>query len=309
MNEKSSMTALACAFVRAYHAKNSKVKIFDDYVAEKLLTKDEYQEMSFRMAQSIKYFNPTFSGSDKEALEWIVDTQFSSVLSRAVYTEKMLENAIKHGAKQYLIFGAGFDTFAYRQSDYAHKLQIFEIDHPLTSLDKQERVKPIIKNKITNLNYISADLAKEEWQNILLSCPMFDNSKVSFCSLLGISYYLTKSDFKKLVSTISQLIPNGSSIVFDYPTQETHTTSEKNVEKIKDIVNSVGETMLAEYCYTEIKEILSNNGILVYEHLEPEQITEQYFKEYNLANSKQLITASYNVNYCLGIKNNSKTLL
>ena len=60
--------------------------------------------------------------------------------------------------------------------------------------------------------------------------------------------------------------------------------------------------MCASYSYMEMEQILAKYGFLIYEHLEPQEITEQYFKEYNLANPKHPIIAFENVNYCLGTK-------
>ncbi|MDF2671930.1 MAG: methyltransferase, putative, family [Clostridiales bacterium] len=302
--EQKSMTALVSAFSRVYHHKNNMVRIFDDSFGEKILSEDEYLQISNSMKQGIKFFNPTFNGNDEEALGWIVDNQLSpSPLGRSAYVEKMLGNAVSVGAKQYLIFAAGYDTFAYRQPDYAKSLQIFEIDHPLTSKDKQTRVNAVMKDKITNLHYIMADFTQDNWQEEILSYTEFDKSKISFCSLLGISYYLKKQDFKKLIYIISQLVPEGSSIVFDYPDQDTYT--EKAGERTKKQVmmaNATGEKMFAAYSYNEVEELLSGCGFLIYEHLEPSEITEQYFKEYNNANPIHPMSAFDNVNYCLAVK-------
>jgi len=303
MERTSSITALVSAFSRAYHARNNQVKVFDDSMAERFITEKEYEQISFNMTQGIKFFNSDFSGSDTEALRWIVDNQLSpSPVGRAAYAEKMLENAVRFGAEQYLIFAAGFDTFAYRQPDYAHKLQIFEIDHLLTSADKQERAKAAVKDDISNLHYISVDLTEKEWPKALLSTPEFDKSKISFCSLLGISYYMTKHDFNNFMGGIAQLIPDGSSIVFDYPNKEDCINTTEKVNKQAAMAKAAGESMLSEYSYEEIENILSDNGILIYEHLEPKEITEQYFKEYNKANPKHPMKAFDNVNFCLGVK-------
>jgi O-methyltransferase involved in polyketide biosynthesis len=95
-----------------------------------------------------------------------------------------------------------------------------------------------------------ADFTQDNWQDSLLSCIAFDKSKLSFCSLIGICYYLSKQDFRRLVHIISQLIPEGSSIVFDYPDQDTHT--EKAGERAKKqtmMAGCAGEKMLAAYSY------------------------------------------------------------
>lgn len=243
-------------------------------------------------------------GTQDEALRWVVNNQLSpSPLGRAVFAEKSLENAVRIGAKQYLIFAAGYDTFAYRQPDWASKIQIFEIDHPTTGVDKQKRITSLAENSSANIRYISVDFTENNWQSNLLVCKEFDQSKLSFCSLLGISYYLSKQVFEGIINTISNLVPKGSSIVFDYPDEDTY--SNKAGERAKKQVAMAGaanEKMLASYSYLELEKLLDDNDFLIYEHLTPNEITEQYFKKYNLANPENPITAFDNVNYCLAVK-------
>lgn len=115
MRQSESMTALVSAFSRAYHFKNNAVRIFEDSIAGKLLSQAEYQQIADHMSRGISFFDPSFSGSKEEALKWITDQYLSpSPLGRAAFAETALKNAVRIGAKQYLIFGAGYDSFGYR---------------------------------------------------------------------------------------------------------------------------------------------------------------------------------------------------
>lgn len=302
--EQKSMTALISAFSRAYHSVQKTEKIFDDYLAKHILTQSEYEQIASNMSKGIKFFNPSFEGNQDEALRWIVDNQLSpSPLGRAAFAEKALENAVKIGAKQYLIFAAGYDTFAYRQPDWASKIQIIELDHFLTSSDKQKRIQSVVAEKPSNLHYVSLDFTENGWEGNLLACSVFDKRKISFCSLLGISYYLSKPVFAQTISIISSVVPKDSSIIFDYPDEDTYTP--KAGERAKRQVAMAGlanEKMLASYSYLELEKLLADNNFLIYEHLTPDQITEQYFKKYNELNPEHPITAFDNVNYCLAVK-------
>lgn len=222
--EQKSMTALVSAFARGYHAKKNGVKIFDDFLVDKILTDEEKQQITLHMSNGIRFFNPEFNGTKEEALQWIVDNQLSpSPLGRAAWAEKALQTAVKIGATQYLIIAAGYDTFAYRQSAWAAKLQIFEFDHPFMSEDKQERVQRICDKKPNKLTYVPIDLTTESLSDKLYSCNAYNKDELSFCSLLGISYYLSKEDFKNLIQSISNVVSNGSTIVFDYPDEYSYT--------------------------------------------------------------------------------------
>ncbi len=228
--EQKSMTALISAFSRAYHSLNKEVTIFNDSVARQLLTDEEYHQIAQSMSDGINFFKPNFVGNSREALSWIVDNQLSpSPLERAGYAEKSLERAVQIGAKQYLIFGAGYDTFAYRQPSWAETLKIFEIDHPATASDKQERLKKANLIISDNVHYIEADFIKESWEEALLNHDGFDSSKISCITILGVAYYLSKQTFETLISVISHIVPKGSSIIFDYPDENSYT--EKAVER------------------------------------------------------------------------------
>lgn len=302
--DQKSMTALVSAFSRGYHAANNEVKIFDDVLAFGILTEEEKRQIALSMSGGIKFFNPAFCGTQEQALRWIVDNQLSPLpLGRAAWAEKAVETAVRIGAAQYLIIAAGCDTFAYRQPEWAKKLKIFELDHPYMSADKQKRVQRINAGKPENLYYIPVDLAEDSLCDKLRACTSYDNTKLSFCSLLGISYYISKDTFGKLIADIADSVPDGSTVVFDYFDEFAFTEQAgERAKKQLMLADGAGETMLAGYSYAEMTRLLSGRGFLIYGHLTPAEITEQYFYDYNKANPGNIITGFDNANYCLAVK-------
>jgi methyltransferase (TIGR00027 family) len=302
--EQKSMTALISAFARWYHAEHNDVKIFDDSIAGKILSDDEKRQIAVNMRSGIGFFNPLFSGTEEETLRWIVDNQLSpSPLGRSAWAEKALQTAAKTGVKQYFIVVAGYDTFAYRQSAWASELRIFEMDNLFMSTDKQKRVQGFLDVLPENLTYMPINLAAESLSEKLRSCGTFNKNKLSFYSLLGIAYYLSKENFKTLLYDIADSASNGSTIVFDYP--DEHTYMEQAGERAKKqamMAQGAGEAMLASYSYAEMEQLLSDCEFLIYEHLTPDQITKQFFEEYNIANPQYIMTAFDNTNYCLAVK-------
>ena len=302
--DKKSMTALISAFSRYYHARHNLTRIFDDSLAEKILTDEEKEKISVSMSSGIGFFNPAFEGTNEEALRWIVDNQLSpSPLGRAAWAEKSLQKAARTGAAQYLIIAAGYDTFAYRRLAWAKKLQIYEFDYPPMSEDKQRRVREISGRKPDNLFYIPIDLTVESLSEKMNSLGVYDKDKLSFCSLLGIAYYLSKESFTALLQNIAESVSNGSAIAFDYPDEFTYT-EQAGVRAKKQTMMAGGakEEMLSSYSYKEICRLLSDCGFLIYEHLTPDEITRQYFTTYNEANPNHLMSAFDNVNYCLAVR-------
>lgn len=302
--EQKSMTALISAFSRWYHARYSGPKIFDDTMASVFLTEEERKGIALNMSNGITFFNPSFEGTDAEALRWIVDNQLSpSPLGRAAFAEWHLKRAADLGAKQYLIFAAGYDSFAYRQPEWAKKMQIFEIDHPATAQDKMRRLELAEIEIPANVHSVEVDFNVDNYIDALQQHPVFDKAALTFCTLLGISYYLPKERFEEIVGKLSEILPAKSSIVFDYPDQDTYT--EKAGERAKKqamLAAKADEAMLASYSFEEMERLLERHGFLAYEHITPVEITEHWFNGYNHCNPRNPIVAFDNVNYCIAVE-------
>ena len=143
---EASVTSLVSAFGRAYHSEFDNPKIFDDYVAKDFISQKERNNIETNMVQGIHFFNTDiaqqFQDNPQEILKWITQVQLSPTpLARAAYCERVLLHEITLGAKQYVILGAGLDTFSFRHQELENKIEIFEVDHPSTQAFKKERIK------------------------------------------------------------------------------------------------------------------------------------------------------------------------
>lgn len=281
----NNMTALVSCFVRAYHTENSNIKVYNDAFASKILTKEEYFNIASNMTSGIKFFNPNYEGD--EPLKWIVNNNIGpSVLARAAFNEKHLFNDIKLGLEQYVIIASGYDTIDYKVNK---KIKVFELDKKEIIEDKIKRTKNFDNE---NISYISCDF-NENWILDLLNSG-YDKNKKTFCSLLGISYYLPKSTFLKTIKLLSDNMPKGSSIIFDYPNEYKET-------KTEELAKLANEEMKSNYSYDEILKIAELSNMQIYEHLESVQIDNTYFYDYNTLNTIKL-KAPKGVSYCLLVK-------
>lgn len=291
MNEEN-MTALVSAFVRCYHTKNSNIKIFNDKFSEKILSKNEYHNIFQSMSNGINFFNPNFVGTQEQAMEWIVNNQLApSVLGRSAFNKKSLDIAIKIGCKQYLVYGSGYDTSTIDKS-----IKCFEIDKAKIIKDKINRLK---NNNIslTNIEFIESDFTDKNWISNVLSSK-YDKSQISFNSLLGISYYLSKEEFYNMIKQIANIICEGSSILFDYQTNEESKETLIN----ENLARAAHEEMKSKYTYQEIEGILSNNNLKIYEYLNDKDMTNEFFNDYNTLNPNKKIIAPKGVAYVLAVK-------
>lgn len=286
---EQNMTALVSLFARAYHQKNKDIKIFDDLLSIKLITEKEYEMIGLNMSQGISFFNPTFKGSEEEALKWIVDHQLSpSVLVRSAFCKEAIEEMKGKGCKQYLDFASGYDSFAYY---YQNQMHVFEIDKKEVIEDKRQRCKDV---DIENIQFLSIDLSQENWINTLLQSD-YQEDQLSISSMLGLSYYLTKDEFKKMLKQLSKYLLKGSHLVFDYPSiQESKET------KINEMLaKEADESMKAKYSFAELKEILNQCHLTIIQHENHQTVTEKYISNYNVYYKDDPIKAPEGVCYCV----------
>lgn len=286
---EQNMTALVSLFARAYHQKNKDIKIFDDLLSTKLITEKEYEMIGLNMSQGISFFNPTFKGSKEEALKWIVDHQLSpSVLVRSAFCKEAIEEMKEKGCQQYLDFASGYDSFAYY---YQNQMHVFEIDKKEVIEDKRQRCKDV---DIENIQFLSIDLSQDNWINTLLQSD-YQEDQLSISSILGLSYYLTKDEFKKMLKQLSKYLLKGSHLVFDYPSiQESKET------KINEMLaKEADESMKAKYSFAELKEILNLYHLTIIQHENHQTATEKYISNYNIYYKDDPIKAPEGVCYCV----------
>lgn len=283
---EASITSLVSAFGRAYHNEFDNPKIFDDYVAKDFISQKERIDIEMNMVQGIHFFNTDiaqqFQDNPQEILKWITQVQLSPTpLARAAYCERVLLHEVALGAKQYVILGAGLDTFSFRHRELENKIEIFEVDHPSTQQFKKERIEEAEFEIPNNLHFISMDFTKgfsyEQLRN-----KGFENKK-TFFSLLGVSYYLTKEELSSLIECLFEMVPEGSSIVFDYPDENLFTEKglSNRVENMVKMAAIGGEPMKSCFSYDEMEALLEKAGLLIYEHLSPEDIHTLYFEGRN----------------------------
>jgi methyltransferase (TIGR00027 family) len=94
--------------------------------------------------------------------------------------------------RQYLILGAGFDSFALRRPEFARDLEIYDIDHSETQALKRRRLEDCGLVTPSSVHFIAADLAQEEL-SLALARSSFDPTLRSFESWLGVTMYLTRA--------------------------------------------------------------------------------------------------------------------
>lgn len=106
-----------------------------------------------------------------------------------------------------------------------------------------------------------------------------------------------------MIAAISGVIPKGSSLILDYPDENSFTEQAgERAKKQAMLAAAAGEQMLSGYSYSDMEKLLSLCDLLIYEHLTPREMTAEYMCAYNAANPPHRIEAFDNTNYCLAVK-------
>jgi len=278
-----SKSALITAFSRGYHAKYDSPKVFNDFIVYDLFTEKERASMIKTVLQIGKVLDPAYAATftdEDSALAWSMQqgSIVSLTVSRSRFTEDTLLEAIKKGVQQYVILGAGMDTFAFRHSELQERLQVFEVDHPVTQEYKCQRITELGWKTPSNLNFIPVDFTKENLKTAL-SHSSYDPKALTFFSLLGVTYYLHREALFTTLRTIAKISPSGSSIVFDYFSTEKFAPdkeSESNKQVIQGAQKS-GEPLKSIFDPSTLADDIAILGLSLHENLSPTEIKENYF--------------------------------
>ena len=300
MNNKASITALMSSFGRAFHSENEEHPVFADYLAKELMTAEEYDAVQGYIFGGAQFFEPGIdpvAWEPKELVRKIVNTHIApSPLCRAADTERALKTAMLTGTKQYVILGAGMDTFVFREKEFLTKHKVFEVDHPLTQADKKERIARAGWTGPENLTFVPVDFTRDSLAKQLIAGG-FDQTAKSFFSWLGVTYYLSAVAIGKTLAELSSLCADGSTLVFDYPDENFFDAPERRVQNTIMMAKAGGEPMQSAFSYSELEKLLEKHGFLIYELLTPYDIQRDIIDRAG-ADMK----AFEHVNYCLAVR-------
>jgi methyltransferase (TIGR00027 family) len=134
------------------------------------------------------------------------------LVARSRYAEDNLARAVSKGITQYVLLGAGLDTFAHR-NPHPH-VRVFEVDHPATQQWKRELLETGDLPAPENLTYVPVDFERQSLPDQLRSAG-FNQLNPTFFAWLGVVPYLTLEAFRSTIHFIAAQPPGGG-VVFDY---------------------------------------------------------------------------------------------
>lgn len=195
---RPSRTAQEVALYRAAHQLLDRPPVFDDPLALRILGRTT--EASLRA-------NPPRGSRSHDSVR-------AFIAARSRYAEDELAKAVARGVRQYVILGAGLDTFGYRNPHAAIGLRVFEVDHPATQAWKCQRLDEAGIAIPEWVTFAPVDLLGDAWIHGLRETGL-GTDQPAFFAMLGVAIFIPEHALKHVLHVVASLA-KGSGIVFDY---------------------------------------------------------------------------------------------
>lgn len=198
---------------------------------------------------------------------------FLAVRSRIA--EEEVARAVETGVSQYVVLGAGLDTFAYRNPFPA--LRVFEVDHPATQAVKRERLRQAGIDVPPNATLVAADLAVTGTRAALAQGG-FDAERRAVFAWLGVVPYLERAAIEATLADIASLAA-GTRLVFDYgvPPRSLSFIGRVAVNVMAGRVAAAGEPWKTFFSPDEVRGVLERAGFSAVEDLGAAELNARYF--------------------------------
>jgi methyltransferase (TIGR00027 family) len=261
---KSSRTAERVAMRRAAHQLyDDPPLVFTDPLALRILPEEARAELRER--------------EEMERMQPFARGMRAFMAARSRFAEDALERAFATGVRQYVVLGAGLDTYAARSPH--EDLRVFEVDHPATQAWKRHRLQESGIHLADTVTFVPVDFEHERLMDRLVASG-FDANAPAFGSWLGVLPYLTREAAEGTLRALGRL-PQRSGVAFDYAVERASLSSQQQAafDWLADRVARAGEPFRLAFMPADLRELLAECGFARVEDLDGEAIHARYFAE------------------------------
>lgn len=256
---KFSKTAYRVAVRRAAHQLLDQPRILDDPLALRIIGSEAAEDLRS---------NPREHHAFARAFR-------AFMAARSRYAEDELAQAVERGVTQYVILGAGLDTFAYRNPHPG--LHVFEVDHPATQAWKRDQLQAADISIPGSLTFVPINFEQHTLEDGLRDSA-FNSAAAAFFSWLGVTPYLTR---KACMSTLSQIakMPAGSGVVFDFAVDPAllNAGQRQALDALAKRVAAAGEPFQLFFDPAKLRDELKIMGFRHTEFLQGKELNARYF--------------------------------
>ena len=254
-------TAVRVALWRALHVQvDPPPHVIEDDIGLKLIAPDEGWRARPDMApQSTRLFR-------------------ASVVARARFIEDLVGERVGQGVGQYVILGAGLDTFAQRRPDVASHLKVFEIDRPGPQAWKRRRLIELGFGVPEWLRLVPVDFeAGDDWAQRLAAAG-FDVGRPTVVASTGVSMYLTKDAVVASLRQVAAFAPGSVlAMTFVFPPDRADPEMRRGLERAMQGARASGTPFLSFFTPPEILALARDAGFREVRHVPAAGLAERYF--------------------------------
>jgi methyltransferase (TIGR00027 family) len=253
-------TAVRTALWRALHVElDSPPHVLEDVIGLKLVAPDE----SWHKRPDMSAFTRPFR---------------ASIVARARFLEDLVAEQATRGISQYVILGAGLDTFAQRKPTLLSHIQLFEIDQPAMQEWKRQRLIELGFGIPPSLHLVPVNFESGDnwWEG--LGASGFNTAKPAVVASTGVSMYLTKNAIMSTMRQVSTLA-QGSTFVMSFllPIELNDPEVRPGVERAAAGAKANGTPWLSFFTPGEILALAREAGFAKADHVSAVELAERYF--------------------------------
>lgn len=278
--QNASRTAILASLMRAIHTRADPCPIHSDPWGDRIVPSTAWANF-YQLARRRNPLLPedlddaTLRSAVSNGLR--TSAGYPNVIIRSRYAEDALNRAASRGVRQYVLIGAGFDSYALRAPS-SNGLVVIEIDHPATQLLKRQCLAQSGVALPDSTHLVPADLSVEDLRSVLRESPL-RASECAFFSWLGVTMYLTKEANFKTLQAISSTAAPGSELVFEYVDQaffESDFASAGSELALRQTVAALGEPFVGGFNPSTLQSDLALAGYSLLEDLSDSDLVRQY---------------------------------
>jgi methyltransferase (TIGR00027 family) len=202
----------------------------------------------------------------------------ASILARARFIEDLVAEQTARGVGQYVILGAGLDTFAQRRPELAARLVVFEVDRPGPQAWKRQRLVELGFGIPSFLRLVPVDFeAGDDWWEQLAAAG-FDSGRPAVVASTGVSMYLTKDAIAATLRQVAALAP-GSTLAMSFmlPIEMADPEVRPGVERAAEGARASGTPFISFFTPAEVLALARDAGFRNVQHVSAAALAERYF--------------------------------
>jgi methyltransferase (TIGR00027 family) len=264
-HSRPSLTAYGAALHRAAHQIVDAPPVFSDPLALRIVGPQAAEDLQ--------------AGRDRHS-QTAASRMRAFLAVRSRYTEDCFAEAATRGVDQYVVLGAGLDTFAYRND--RRDLRVFEVDHPATQGWKRERLASAGIGIPETLTYAPVDFERETLHDGLRRAGL-DFDKPVFFAWLGVVPYLSRDAIDATLGFVVRDMKRESEILFDYaePMENRNAVQSRALAELAKRVAEIGEPLRSFFQPAELQRDLRALGFSFVEDADAAALNARYFSQRN----------------------------